>query len=269
MVLNLLVRRLTRYFHPEIVPDRLKEDEDDESDTKEPGDEEEDKEELRGGTKVVIGDGGAGFWYRGKASSGSWWLGKVISVLDLLFCSDAAAFMDSWNMGEQAMRIIIKGGMKAKTRKMEEIGALWWLWRGSKAADPFTHVTLAGALETLLEHLQQQVINPSSTLSDILKMMAAKALSNKQATVSLSASSSSMGVIPNNGAHDSPTNGNLRIAHLGVVGRGVKRVVLSSVGPESSSTKRPALKMEKATLMQAILLEHLHILELTLLAYFP
>ncbi|KAH9623600.1 hypothetical protein KSS87_013841 [Heliosperma pusillum] len=145
--------------------------------------------------------------------------------------------------GTEARRAVVHGG-----------------WARSKAADPFTHVTLAfaGALETLLEHLQQQVINSSSTLSDILKMMAAKALSNKQATVSLSASSSSMGVIPNNGAHDSPTNGNPRITHLGVVGRGVKRVVLSSVGPESSSTKRPALKMEKATLMQAILLEHLH-----------
>ncbi|XP_074309127.1 uncharacterized protein LOC141643736 [Silene latifolia] len=117
----------------------------------------------------------------------------------------------------------------------------------STQAEIETLTSLLGDLEKKLEDLQQQVTNPSSILSDIFEMMAAKARSKEQAAAPLAASSSSMGLIPNNGDHDSPTvptahtNGNPEITDLGVVGRGVKRVVLSSVGPESSSTKRPAL----------------------------
>ncbi|MCD7448860.1 hypothetical protein HAX54_046954 [Datura stramonium] len=78
---------------------------------------------------------------------------------------------------------------------------------------------------SLLEDLQQCMSNPSSILSDILGMMGA-------------ATSGS-------GGFDSPTvstahtNGAAGVTHLGVVGRGVKRVQLNTT-TESSPAKKPA-----------------------------
>ncbi|KAH9616957.1 hypothetical protein KSS87_019813, partial [Heliosperma pusillum] len=99
--------------------------------------------------------------------------------------------------------------------------------------------------QSLLEDLQQLVSNPSSILSDILGLVAAaKAKTNDQ----VAASSSRMGVATNNNtSFDSSTvstghtNGSSGVTHLGVVGRGVKRVVMNTAGVESSSSKRPAL----------------------------
>ena len=82
--------------------------------------------------------------------------------------------------------------------------------------------------------------NPSSILSDILGLVAAKAKNNDQGA----ASSSRMGVVASNGSFDSPTastahtNGSYGVTHLGVVGRGVKRVNSASI-ESSSSAKKP------------------------------
>ncbi|KAH9622477.1 hypothetical protein KSS87_017612 [Heliosperma pusillum] len=92
-----------------------------------------------------------------------------------------------------------------------------------------------------LEDLQQLV-------SDILGLVAAKARISEQASASGSTSSSRLGTVANNGDFDSPTvstahtsSGTPEVKHLGVVGRGVKRPVMSSPGVEPSSIKRPAL----------------------------
>ncbi|KAK9750026.1 hypothetical protein RND81_02G167700 [Saponaria officinalis] len=110
-----------------------------------------------------------------------------------------------------------------------------------------TLMSLSGDLEKKLEDLQQLVSNPSSILSDILGLMVAKARTNEQAVASAGASSSRMGVATNNGDFDSATvstahtSGTPEVTHLGVVGRGVKRMVLTPTGVEPSSAKRPAL----------------------------
>ncbi|KAL9241781.1 hypothetical protein vseg_015847 [Gypsophila vaccaria] len=110
-----------------------------------------------------------------------------------------------------------------------------------------TLTSLSGDLEKKLEDLQQLVSHPSSILSDILGLMAAKARTNEQAASSVGASSSRMGVATNNGDFDSPTvstahtNGTQEVTHLGVVGRGVKRMVLTPTGVEPSPAKKPAL----------------------------
>lgn len=55
-----------------------------------------------------------------------------------------------------------------------------------------------------------------------------------------------MGAADNIGGFDSPTvstahtNGTSGVTHLGVVGRGVKRVLMHSGTSESSSAKKPA-----------------------------
>ncbi|GAB4848914.1 hypothetical protein Ancab_003726 [Ancistrocladus abbreviatus] len=106
---------------------------------------------------------------------------------------------------------------------------------------------LSGELEKKLEDLQQLVSNPTSILSDILGMMAAKARGGESRTPSVGASSSQIAVANTNGKPDSPTvstahtNGTSGVTHLGVVGRGVKRVVTTSVAVESSPSKKPAV----------------------------
>ena len=101
-----------------------------------------------------------------------------------------------------------------------------------------------------LEDLQQLVSNPTSILADILGLAAAKARANEQAPASVSASaaaSSSRIGVATNGDFDSPTvssahtNGTTGVTHLGVVGRGVKRVNMNSGNVESSPSKRPAV----------------------------
>lgn len=72
--------------------------------------------------------------------------------------------------------------------------------------------------------------NPSSILSDILGMMAAKGKGAGAGT----ASGSGFGSSTVSTAH---ANGDSGVTHLGVVGRGVKRVSVSSVDPPA---KKPA-----------------------------
>lgn len=97
-----------------------------------------------------------------------------------------------------------------------------------------------------LEDLQQLVSNPKSILSDILGMMSAKARATEKNAVSVAMSSSQMGTAGTGGNTDSPTastahtNGASGVTHLGVVGRGVKRVVMSSA-TQSSPTKKPSI----------------------------
>uniref|UniRef100_A0A803KW24 Tetratricopeptide SHNi-TPR domain-containing protein n=1 Tax=Chenopodium quinoa TaxID=63459 RepID=A0A803KW24_CHEQI len=117
----------------------------------------------------------------------------------------------------------------------------------AKKAEIGTLKSLSSDLEKKA-NLQQLVSNPTSILSDILGLAAAKARANEQASASAPASSSRVGVATSNGEFDSSTvssahtNGAASgVTHLGVVGRGVKRVNMNSVNVESDSSKRPAI----------------------------
>ena len=100
-----------------------------------------------------------------------------------------------------------------------------------------------------LEDLQQLVSNPTSILSEILGMMSAKARgADKGASPSGMSSSQTAATAYSHGGFDSPTvpadadtNGAAGVTHLGVVGRGVKRVSINSGTAESSPMKKPAL----------------------------
>ncbi|XP_071711177.1 uncharacterized protein [Rutidosis leptorrhynchoides] len=104
---------------------------------------------------------------------------------------------------------------------------------------------LSSELEKKLEDLQQAVSNPSSILSDILGIMAAKGKGG-QTSGDGGLTSSRIGTA-NSSGFESPTvstahtNGSSGVTHLGVVGRGVKRVNMSSVTTEYTATKKPAL----------------------------
>ncbi|KAJ8546112.1 hypothetical protein K7X08_018695 [Anisodus acutangulus] len=105
---------------------------------------------------------------------------------------------------------------------------------------------LSAELEKKLEDLQQCTSNPSSILSDILGMVSAKARSMEKADASVAVSSSQVGAATSgSGSFDSSTvstahiNGAAAVTHLGVVGRGVKRVQLNTA-TESSPAKKPA-----------------------------
>lgn len=97
-----------------------------------------------------------------------------------------------------------------------------------------------------LEDLQQLVSNPTSILSDILEMISAKARGTENPPPAMS--SSQLGVSSSSGNLDSPTvstqtNGAAGVTNLGVVGRGVKRVVMNSITVESSPLKKPGLDL--------------------------
>nr|XP_043615526.1 protein HGV2 [Erigeron canadensis] len=106
---------------------------------------------------------------------------------------------------------------------------------------------LSGELEKKLEDLQQIVSNPTSILSDILGMMAAKGKSGQTSGSGSSGMTSSRIGAANSSGFESPTvstahtNSDSGVTHLGVVGRGVKRVNMSSVAVESTAAKKPAL----------------------------
>lgn len=74
-------------------------------------------------------------------------------------------------------------------------------------------------------------------------MVSAKARGPERATASVAMSSSQIGTVNSNGGFDSPTvstahtSGTAGVTHLGVVGRGVKRVLTTA---ESSPAKKPA-----------------------------
>lgn len=97
-----------------------------------------------------------------------------------------------------------------------------------------------------LEDLQQLVSNPKHALADILgMMMSAKAKATEESAVSVGMSSSQMGACVTAGSTTSEvvstagTNGASGVTHLGVVGRGVKRVVMSST--EQPGPKKPSI----------------------------
>ncbi|XP_038902205.1 NASP-related protein sim3 [Benincasa hispida] len=110
--------------------------------------------------------------------------------------------------------------------------------------------TLSGLLvelEKKLEDLQQLASNPKSILSEILGIGSAKANVEKiTPPVPAVFNSSQMGSANSNGGFDSPTvstahtNGAAGVTHLGVVGRGVKRVSTKSESADSNPTKKLA-----------------------------
>ncbi|OMO84195.1 Tetratricopeptide TPR-1 [Corchorus olitorius] len=111
--------------------------------------------------------------------------------------------------------------------------------------------TLAGLAEDLekkLEDLQQLATNPKSVIAELLGLASAKAKGGENSAASAAVSSSRMGTSNSSGGFDSPTvstahtNGAAGVTHLGVVGRGVKRVLMSSGTVESSSVKKPAIE---------------------------
>ncbi|RXI07257.1 hypothetical protein DVH24_026393 [Malus domestica] len=116
-----------------------------------------------------------------------------------------------------------------------------------KQAEIETLTELSGDLEKKLEDLQQLASNSKSILVEILGLASAKAKGTEKSESSAVVSSSRMGTADNNGGFDSPTvstahtNGASGVTHLGVVGRGVKRVLMNAGSGESSASKKPAL----------------------------
>ncbi|KAL9378436.1 hypothetical protein Peur_029771 [Populus x canadensis] len=114
-----------------------------------------------------------------------------------------------------------------------------------KEAEIETLTGLSGELEKKLEDLQQLVLNPKSILSEILGMVAAKGKGGEKSVFPNAMSSSQMGTATSSGGFDSPTistahiNGASGVTDLGVVGRGVKRVLTSTGSTGSSPVKKP------------------------------
>ncbi|XP_011025672.1 PREDICTED: protein HGV2 [Populus euphratica] len=115
-----------------------------------------------------------------------------------------------------------------------------------KEAEIETLTGLSGELEKKLEDLQQLVLNPKSILSEILGMVAAaKGKGGEKSVFPIATSSSQMGTATSSGGFDSPTistahtNGASGVTDLGVVGRGVKRVLTGTGSTGSSPVKKP------------------------------
>ncbi|KAJ6678520.1 NUCLEAR AUTOANTIGENIC SPERM PROTEIN NASP -RELATED [Salix viminalis] len=117
--------------------------------------------------------------------------------------------------------------------------------QADKEAEIETLTGLSGELEKKLEDLQQLVLNPKSILSEILGMVAAKGKGGEKSAFPTAMSSSQMGTATSSGGFDSPTmstahtNGVSGVTDLGVVGRGVKRVLSSTGSIGSSPVKKP------------------------------
>ncbi|KAJ6366979.1 hypothetical protein OIU77_003374 [Salix suchowensis] len=117
--------------------------------------------------------------------------------------------------------------------------------QADKEAEIETLTGLSGELEKKLEDLQQLVLNPKSILSEILGMVAAKGKGGEKSAFPTAMSSSQMGTATSSGGFDSPTmstahtNGVSGVTDLGVVGRGVKRVLTSTGSVGSSTVKKP------------------------------
>lgn len=113
-----------------------------------------------------------------------------------------------------------------------------------KEAEIKTLNGLSSELEKKLEDLQQIAANPTSILTEILGIASAKAKEIEKKASSAAMSSSRIGTVNSNGDFDSPTastahtNGAAGVTHLGVVGRGVKRVSMTA---QSGPTKKPAV----------------------------
>ncbi|XP_044463743.1 protein HGV2-like isoform X2 [Mangifera indica] len=107
-----------------------------------------------------------------------------------------------------------------------------------------TLMGLLGDLEKKREDLQQQVMNPKLILAELLAMTSAKGKDNEKGSLQMGSGNGS-------GKFDSPTasssgqsNGAVGggVTHLGIVGRGVKRVSMSSGSGESSAMKKPTVE---------------------------
>ncbi|KAI3452093.1 hypothetical protein Pfo_008758 [Paulownia fortunei] len=109
-----------------------------------------------------------------------------------------------------------------------------------REAEIGTLTGLCGELEKKLEDLQQLVSNPTSILSDILGMMSAKARAAEKNAVSVAMSSRTGEHTESPTVSTAHTNGASGITHLGIVGRGVKRVLMSSAS-DSSPVKKPLM----------------------------
>ncbi|KAL1188886.1 hypothetical protein V5N11_001001 [Cardamine amara subsp. amara] len=116
---------------------------------------------------------------------------------------------------------------------------------------------LAEDLEKKLEDLKQQAENPKQILAELMGIASAKASASDKiaaATTAGEMNSSRMGTVNTNFGKDleSPTvstahtgtaaggGASSGVTHLGVVGRGVKRVLLNQTSVESSASKKPA-----------------------------
>ncbi|CAN1343510.1 NASP-related protein sim3 [Linum perenne] len=116
-----------------------------------------------------------------------------------------------------------------------------------KEAEIETLTGLSVELEKKLEDLQQLVVNPKSILQEILGMASARARGGNDDASPGVVSSSRLGTSRNGGDLESPTvstahtNGG-SVTNLGVVGRGVKRVLMSPIPTQSSSVKKPAVE---------------------------
>ncbi|XVF15674.1 hypothetical protein REPUB_Repub09cG0175100 [Reevesia pubescens] len=114
-----------------------------------------------------------------------------------------------------------------------------------KEAEIETLAGLAEDLEKKLEDLQQLTSNPKSIIAELLGMASARARGSESASPAV-VISSQMATVDSNGDFDSPTvstahtNGAAAVTHLGVVGRGVKRVLMSTGAVESSKIKKSA-----------------------------
>lgn len=119
-----------------------------------------------------------------------------------------------------------------------------------KESEIETLTGLSDELEKKLEDLHQLVLNKKSLLSDLMYMMAAKDIEKAAATAAapVEMSSSQMGTANSNGCFESSTvstaqtNGAAGVTHLGVVGRGVKRVLMDPSTSNSSPVKKPSVE---------------------------
>ncbi|WOH10036.1 hypothetical protein DCAR_0729497 [Daucus carota subsp. sativus] len=110
-----------------------------------------------------------------------------------------------------------------------------------------TLTSLLGDLEKKLEDMQLLASNPPApVLPDLMAILAAQAKGMEKGASSAGVSSSRFGAATS-GNLESPTistahtNGAAEVTHLGVVGRGVKRVVMHSESTDSSPMKKAAL----------------------------
>ncbi|XP_039042373.1 protein HGV2-like [Hibiscus syriacus] len=117
-----------------------------------------------------------------------------------------------------------------------------------KEAEIETLAGLAEDLEKKLEDLQQLVSNPKSIIAELLGMASARASVDDKSAPPAVPSSSQMATANSEGHFDSPTvstantNGGPAVTHLGIVGRGVKRVLTSTGAAESNPIKKPAIE---------------------------
>ncbi|KAL4363917.1 hypothetical protein GQ457_04G035370 [Hibiscus cannabinus] len=117
-----------------------------------------------------------------------------------------------------------------------------------KEAEIETLAGLSDELEKKLEDLQQLASSPKSMIAEILGMASSRERGSEKSAFPAVPSSSQMATTNSDGHFDSPTistaniNGAPSVTHLGVVGRGVKRVLTSTGAVESNSSKKPAIE---------------------------